>query len=251
MKILNISRNLGIGLVISTISYAGSEGSISEHSSPYYFSVSGIGASTNSHSIEQYYAPLAEGESIPLLNKSSLSGGTGGVSAGIGYEKRLPNALTLQMNARYLFLEGQNKEVSPFYQTNVYKSAFFTQVNTQTITFNTGLNYQLHPKFSLYSEAGLGIAILSTYGSYATDVDILSLVQSRSKNQTNFSWQVGGGVLYNLTSNLQLDANIHYANFGDIDYGAYAPTSALPDGIHFKQQQFSAVLFGLGIKYFL
>lgn len=241
---------LAISLVfLSSLSYGGSRGSYISPNGSYYFSVSGVGGLTNSNNMSRSYANLPDGTMVPPLSNSRLSYSTGGISAAIGHQQSLFQILDLQNDVQYLYLSGQNRQTAPLFNTNFYDSAFLNNVNVQTVTFNVGLSRLLFPRLSIYGDAGLGVALLSVYGAYVTNADILPLLQSKTNDETRLAWQAGGGLRYDLMRDLRLNGGVHYANLGNVTYGSFAQTAALPGGVSLKNNQFSALLLSLGIDY--
>lgn len=93
------------------------------------------------------------------------------------------------------------------------------EVESQSLMFNTYYDIDTNSKFTPYVGAGVGYAKikgkLSAFG------------MSDDMSDTNFAWQVGAGVGYELTENVTMDAGYRYADYGDFsEYDSKLDVSA-------------------------
>ncbi len=216
----------------------------------FYVSMAGVGAATSSDSLKQSYGSLPADEEIPSLNKADLNYNTGGIQLSLGHQAEF-NQFGTRTSLQYLYLASNDKQTSPFYNTDVFNSAFIKHVSVQSLLFDVGLSRHLSSTFQLYADAGIGAAFLRTYATYATNSSSLAVAQSRTNYRANFAWQAGMGGLYQLTRNWSIEGGIHYINFGDASFGSFAQTPSLPGGVHISANNFSAALFSLGLDYSL
>ena len=214
-----------------------------------YFTVAGVGALMSSSTMTQQYLALPAGTFVPSINNMNLNYGTGGIQAGVGYQYPVNESWGLQSAVQYLYLAPRNRQVSPLFNTTAFQSVFLTNIGVQTVTINAGLTRHLIDKFSVYADAGLGVAILSAYSELATDSSVLDVVESHTNIPNQFTWQAGGGVKCKVSAEWGVDFGVHYVQFGNLNHGSFAESPSLPGGDNFKSNNLSAVLFSFGVRY--
>lgn len=214
----------------------------------YFFTAAGVGAKMYSNALSQSYGTLPPSETIAGINNSTLDYGTEGLALSGGALWQY-NRWGLKSSLEYLYLARQNINTYPFYNTSAFSSAFVDSVMVQTVIANAGIFRDLSPTLSVYADAGMGVARLAMQGIFTTNVEPLSVIETKNRTAYNFSWKAGVGAVYKLTSHLNLDAALHYASFGQANFGSFGSTPALPGGTNYIANNFSAVLLSLGIQY--
>lgn len=213
-----------------------------------YLSIAGVAASAASETITQSHADVSPDEMIPDLNETKLNGGTGGFQLGAGYLSYFP-CFNLSTGLNYLYLAGQDQQTQPFYATDIFSSAFVRRVSVNALTVNAGISHNMTRMVNFYGDAGIGAAFLNTYATYATNTDALNVADSHGHNNTNFTWRVGVGSVIRLNCNWSLDLGIHYADFGPVQFGIFARSPSLTDGITYSASRYRAWLFSIGLDY--
>lgn len=88
--------------------------------------------------------------------------------------------------------------------------------NIQTLMLNAYYDFDTGTAWTPYVGAGLGMAFISA------DLDFSSnwrnAPEDKSFTETNFAWQVGAGIAYDITEYCVLDFNARYVHLGDVDY---------------------------------
>jgi opacity protein-like surface antigen len=85
--------------------------------------------------------------------------------------------------------------------------------------FDLGNWYGITP----FIGGGVGLAATSLQGPWRVDPEFnQDFSVAGSRNQTNFAWQVGGGLAYNVTPNLKLEVAYRYLNLGNFTTGILA-----------------------------
>ena len=93
------------------------------------------------------------------------------------------------------------------------------EVESQSLMFNAYYDIDTNSKFTPYVGAGVGYAKIKG--------KLKSPVLSDDMSDTNFAWQVGAGVGYELTENVTMDAGYRYADYGDFsEYDSKLDVSA-------------------------
>jgi len=213
-----------------------------------YFSVAGVAATLNSDNIRESYPNLPGNEFIPALNSAQINGGTGGLQLESGFQSKF-HFLNLKTGLQYLYLAEHNQQAAPFYNTGFFDSAFMHQVTVNALNATLGVSYDLSSQFNIYVDGGVGVVFLNSYASYATNSDGSDLININQNYTQNFTWRLGGGGVYRLSPHWGIDLGLHYADFGTVDYGHFATTPALVNGVNINAPHFNALLLTLGLDY--
>lgn len=120
---------------------------------------------------------------------------------------------------------------------------FETKLESQAVLFNAYYDFDTHTAFTPYVGGGLGFARLK--GSVKWDE--FPEDNGNMKN-TNFAWQLGAGVAYNINEHVALDLGYRYIDYGDFDksssYGYDWGTLEKKDKIESKAHEIM-----LGLRY--
>jgi len=85
-----------------------------------------------------------------------------------------------------------------------------TNVQTWNLMGNVWLDFPIAEMFSIFTGGGLGIGV--------TDIDTTDFfVGGKSRDDTTFAWQVGGGFTVQLTDWLAVDTSYRYIDLGQPD----------------------------------
>ena len=97
------------------------------------------------------------------------------------------------------------------------------KIQTQTLFVNVCYDFHNDTAFTPYLGGGVGLAFLRSKGSFAFDIydangkpapNELADFSLGTKNRTNFAWNIGTGVAYNITNNATLDLGYRFAGLG-------------------------------------
>ncbi len=83
------------------------------------------------------------------------------------------------------------------------------EIGINSLMLNVYYDFENTSKFTPYVGLGAGIAWVSMEG------DIAGVADFSSKTQSNFAWNVGLGVAYDVAENFSVDLGYRYAQFGD------------------------------------
>jgi opacity protein-like surface antigen len=84
-----------------------------------------------------------------------------------------------------------------------------TDVEAHTLMLNLWYDFPVREKWNLYVGAGAGVARI--------ELETNDFVVKGSDSDTNFAFQLGGGVSYDLLKNLAIEAGYRYVNMGDAE----------------------------------
>ena len=96
--------------------------------------------------------------------------------------------------------------------TDEWGDKYETKLESQAFLFNAYYDFDTHTAFTPYFGGGLGFARIKgslNWDEYPED--------SGSEKHTNFAWQLGAGVAYNINEHVALDLGYRYMNYGDFD----------------------------------
>ena len=97
---------------------------------------------------------------------------------------------------------------------------FDIKLKNQTLLFNAYYDFNTNTALTPYVGAGLGVARLKGTMNWVEELDDGCSVGS-GKSRTNFAWQIGAGIAYNLNQNVAADLGYRY-----IDYGKLSKSSS-------------------------
>jgi opacity protein-like surface antigen len=166
-----------------------------------------------------YVAPkLGYGKLKGSVGDDSVFGG--GIAVGYDFHKRFNLSLRAELEyAGFNNAKDKNKYSYPYGSGNLSGTDTIS-IGANTLFANAYYDFRNNSKFTPYVGLGLGSSFLDTrYKSTVTaeypwgTVDITAKAK---KSNTDFAWNVGGGVAYALTSNVSLDLAYRYANLGKI-----------------------------------
>lgn len=101
------------------------------------------------------------------------------------------------------------------------------KLQPQILFVNAYYDFHNSTAFTPYAGAGLGMAIIDDKGHAAyDDAGGRDSGSTKSKNSTNFAWNVGVGVVYDITDYFSLDLNYRFAGLGS----AKTKTAEFTDG---------------------
>jgi opacity protein-like surface antigen len=118
----------------------------------------------------------------------------------------------------------------------------------RTLFLNGYYDFTTHSRFTPYMGGGLGFAFVSTKSRIdGFDVDPYS-GDTSSKMRTNFAWNIGGGLAYDVAGNITLDFGYRLAGLGSVETraGEVNGTSLRGSTKNLFQHQFL-----LGLRYAL
>lgn len=170
-----------------------------------------------------------------FLNPSFASGIP--FSASFGIRNDFNPRLGIRAEAEYSYRFGGSLKENKDQNTSTLSKE--SQAKLQNLLANLYFDYYLDPWTNLYLGAGLGLGSLY----------ILSESQTLPKNKNStfkiaLAWQVGLGVGYALTRNLDLDFNIRYVDFGK---GLFSPQGSKTTELDYP---FFAIEALIGLKYY-
>ena len=122
--------------------------------------------------------------------------------------------------------------------------------NIQTLFVNAYWDIDTGTQFTPYVGAGIGMGFIKTKGSErgydVTDPDDSWNFGTGSKNVTNFAWNVGAGLGYDITENWTVDAGYRFVGLGSVKTKTYSDDEGTMKG---KTDNLYQHQFAVGIRY--
>lgn len=98
--------------------------------------------------------------------------------------------------------------------TKQYSNSIDLELDTQAVMFNTYYHLPTGSAFTPYIGFGFGASHVKGKASHIGEI-----------KKTNFAWQMGTGISYDLTENFALDLGYRYMDYGDFEkYGVNLDT---------------------------
>ena len=168
-----------------------------------------------------------ESESFRIGNKTDeVYGG----SIAIGYDFNKKFAVPLRAELEYAGFSsgsGKKKDSDDPDDYNEYKQ----KLGIQTVFVNAYWDINTGTKFTPYVGAGAGMAFINAKGTMRSHIvadDDFDTHSYGSKTATNFAWNVGAGIGYNITDNWTIDTGYRFVGLGS----AKTKTLTNPDEGH-------------------
>ena len=127
--------------------------------------------------------------------------------------------------------------------------------NIQTLFVNAYWDINTGTKFTPYVGAGIGAAFIKTKGNSKgyNDLEGSWDIDFGSKTVTNFAWNVGAGLGYDITDHWTVDLGYRFVGLGSVKTGTYyEPSGAVPgtnDSVQMKSSDLRQHQVSLGVRY--
>lgn len=178
---------------------------------------------------------LAQGDSY-INNgtvKASYKGSSSSVvpfGASLGFGNSFSPRFHWRIEAEYLYRPtAQFQEDTQKHGNNgVTDVTLGTKASMQNLLGNVYLDYYVIPSLFFYASSGLGVNFLNATVSHRSDGTAGSF---SSPGDAGFAWQAGLGMGVLVTSNVSLDLNVRYSDFGTthlVSRGDFSGTLDLP-----------------------
>ena len=171
-----------------------------------------VGARISYDFVRSNYVESGTSRDSSYAEKTKFNGKTWGGHLAVG-AKAGPFRLETEYNhdraTRKIFNDEEEGQISEFGRTKV-------NLKTQSLLVNAYYDFNLCSRFTPYVSAGAGLAKLNLriHDSYWTGKETTS----------NFAWQIGAGVSYAATDNVDFDLGYRYVDMG----AAYLEREATP-----------------------
>ena len=126
----------------------------------------------------------------------------------------------------------------------------------QTLFTNVYYDINTGTKFTPYVGAGLGMAFIKTKGhtknAYPNDPGNPEEWSGSwgSRNVTNFAWNVGGGLGYDIADNVTIDAGYRFVGLGKVNTKTYTETDGADwSNIIMKTKNLYQHQFAIGVRF--
>ncbi|MBR6730956.1 MAG: outer membrane beta-barrel protein [Alphaproteobacteria bacterium] len=155
------------------------------------------------------------------ITKKSIDDSVMGGAFAFGISHKTPSG-TLRAEVEYNINGATEKKedvLVPAFD-GIYEAEEHIEISTQALMLNGYYNFETGSKISPYIGAGIGFARIKGTLDWA-DIEVLNI------KKTNFAWQAGLGVSYDITNNFAIDTGYRYMDYGDFEKdGVKADTSA-------------------------
>ena len=177
---------------------------------------------TQMNSIKMHWSDNSYGDSGSERIGSKTDDVFGG-SIAIGYDFDKKFGLPVRAELEYAgFSKAEGKRT---YHDGIVKETLKQTFGIQTLFLNAYWDINTGTAFTPYIGTGLGMGFINTKGS-SKGLDTTNPTDSwsdstGSKNVTNFAWNVGAGLGYDLTENWTLDVGYRFVGLGSVKTKSY------------------------------
>lgn len=162
------------------------------------------------------------------LTHTSIDGSelTGNIALGMSYTVNPDWRVSPEVS--YIPVTGYTKTVSPFILVPnglpPVTDTFYSSVSANVIIGSLNIDYLLSQKAMLYLTPGLGMGFIKTTNTltYQAANDETQFLMTSNERQNNFSFQIVGGIKYEVRPSLFLDIGMNYIWLGKIPLGNYS-----------------------------
>lgn len=163
-------------------------------------------------------------------------------SIAAGYQFSCDNIICGRMDVSYTRFNNYKDS----YKSGIFESD--VEINANTFLMNGYLDIYPTNDLFIYGTAGLGLSTIER--EFKVSNNFISQLNSKnSKDDTNFTYQVGAGVGYHFTDNLSLDLGYRFTYLGKVDIDV---TTVYADGNYSVEKQEDALYahtVSLGLAY--
>ena len=149
----------------------------------------------------------------------------GGVSVGYNFKERYNTPLRLEVN--YTARSDANNNPKSAMMPGSGNYIEHTQkISLNTLTFNIWADIPTNSAFTPYVGGGLGAAFIDYQAKNTEHFSngITADVFSASQKKTNFAWNIGGEVAYDVNAQFTVDLGYRYLDAGKISINKNVPT---------------------------
>ncbi|MDR3135672.1 MAG: outer membrane beta-barrel protein [Deltaproteobacteria bacterium] len=147
-----------------------------------------------------------------------------GASVGYDFSKAYTIPIRLELDYAYRFGTRNDWRVSSLSilgQKLPVNGAFSSKISTQTLLFNLWYDIDTGTKLTPYVGGGVGVAFVTAKDTIAfrpplNNLPIFPVNYSFSKTKTNFAWDLGLGLAYNVSENVALDLAYRFVYVGKV-----------------------------------
>ena len=149
---------------------------------------------------------------LKLDDKFDISDSVVGGSFAVGFANKTPSG-TFRAEIEYN-INGKTEDSANVIVDSFDPAKADFKIETQALMLNGYYNFETGSKFSPYIGAGIGFARIK--GS-ASATGVFYDYSTESIKKTNFAWQAGVGVSYDITNNFAIDTGYRYMDYGDFE----------------------------------
>lgn len=125
------------------------------------------------------------------------------------------NFATFRVEAEFAYNQDAKKSIN--LSTEWHKDTYSVKMQTWGIMANAYMDFQTNSFIKPFISAGLGYGnskLSYNYSGY--DIDSGGAYDAASWKKNNLIWSVGGGLSFDITENIAVDAQYRYTDYGNV-----------------------------------
>ena len=139
----------------------------------------------------------------------------------VGYDFKVKHNLPVRAELEYMYYGGAEDSFTYFDKYAWIDTKIKNEYDIQTLFANFYYDFETGTAFTPYVGGGIGLALIDNKGSATLLWSSVGWYDEKykisSNDSTNFAWNIGGGVGFDLTDNLTLDLNYRFAGLGEAE----------------------------------
>ncbi|MDL2279304.1 outer membrane beta-barrel protein [Desulfovibrio sp. OttesenSCG-928-G11] len=202
---------------------------------------------TQMDSAKQHWTGAAGASGSERIGNETDSAFGGSIAIGYDFDKKFG----VPVRAELEYAAFSEVEAKRNYTDNGEHITMKQNFNLQTLFVNAYWDINTGTQFTPYIGAGLGMGFINTKGKesgygIANPAANSWNYSTGSKNVTNFAWNVGAGLGYDLTENWTLDAGYRFVGLGSVKTKTYDNGQ---DTVYGKTSNLYQHQFAVGVRY--
>jgi opacity protein-like surface antigen len=166
------------------------------------------------------YPALDDFFSLNMGNKNDSAFG-GALAIGYDFNKKFQVPVRTELEyATFSEVSGKMRDSDPGsgFLNDDYDISLKQKLQIQTLFVNAYYDFRNDTPFTPYFGAGMGLAFIKTKASVGAEFGLAFISESGStgsSTSTNFAWNIGTGVAYDINEALSLDLGYRFAGLGE------------------------------------
>ncbi len=205
---------------------------------------------TQMESIKGYYTDLVDPTESESKSFGSKTDDAFGGSIAVGYDFAPKFNVPLRAELEYAIFSDAKGKYHEVADNGTWDASNKQTIGIQTLFVNAYFDIDTGTIVTPYVGAGLGLGFISSkfsfYGYDINDPTDFESGSGSSKTTTNFAWNVGAGVGFDLTQNWTVDLGYRFVGLGSVKSGKYTEPGM---EFHAKTKNLYQHQFALGVRY--
>ena len=230
-----LRRNLTFVLVVMLLISGGN--AFAEQEIPPIYLSGKLGFSLMEANSMTNTSTMSDSSTPAVPKKLSTSETVMPLGGAIGYNWA-KHGVSLRTEVEFLYRTNLGYDSNPTFMNAASPTKFSSSMTSKTVLFNGYYDFTNTTKFTPFIGGGVGLSMnnSTTHGSLTSGAS----PSEYKRDMTNFAWNLGGGVAYNLTEHIILDVTYRYTDLGKASWGDANVAQITSNNLHTNELHFGA-----------